>query len=176
MVWIFPFRDMIGGGDDYAAEEKRVETFYAGYLSKREGIIVGLAVAAIGTVFGSIHLLAWSYTFPSSTERILWRVSTLAVTCIPLVLAGLTIIITWIYYSERSDRLDKLDQRNWLESIELLFWWLLLLTWFIFFFLGSFLYVAFRLILLVLPFLSLRSLPPDAYQTVTWTTLIPHLH
>jgi hypothetical protein len=36
-------------------------------------------------------------------------------------------------------------------------------------------YVVARITLLVLAFTSLRSLPPEAYQTVRWTTFIPHI-
>lgn len=37
------------------------------------------------------------------------------------------------------------------------------------------LYFVARVILLVVAFSSLRSLPPAAYETVYWTTLIPHV-
>lgn len=36
-------------------------------------------------------------------------------------------------------------------------------------------YLIARAILLALAFASLRSLHPDAYQTVHWTTFIPHI-
>jgi hypothetical protein len=37
------------------------------------------------------------------------------------------------------------------------------------------LYVVARVVLLVQAFMTLRSLPPGAYQTVHWTTFIPHI-
>lgn len=37
------------------------------------------------------------------------------------------------------------------------------------------LYLIARAILLVIAFISLRSLPPAAYETVYWTTFIPHI-
>ena len=37
------------------------------------------------------------------------------------------------------------------------------------------LYVLSRVALLVIAFMSLRSLPPGAYETVHWTTFIPHV-
>jgi hypothetical protein len=36
-------------------------------------------------------------------------------------------------------------------------------------------YIVRRVMLLVLPFLTLRALPPEAYQSVHWTEFIPHL-
>ncbi|KAH9957225.1 hypothetical protein BC827DRAFT_1227028 [Russula dissimulans] len=38
-----------------------------------------------------------------------------------------------------------------------------------------FLYICGRLVLLVLAFLTLRSLPPATFHTVRWTSFIPHI-
>ena len=40
---------------------------------------------------------------------------------------------------------------------------------------GGILYIIARAVTLVLAFTSLRDLPPGAYQTVHWTTIIPHV-
>ena len=40
---------------------------------------------------------------------------------------------------------------------------------------GGILYILARVITLVLAFTSLRDLPPGAYETVHWTTFIPHV-
>ena len=37
------------------------------------------------------------------------------------------------------------------------------------------LYILARAVTLVLAFMSLRDLPPGAYETVYWTTFIPHI-
>ena len=39
-------------------------------------------------VFGGIHCVAWSFAFPSSTEQLLWRISSIAITGIPLAVVG----------------------------------------------------------------------------------------
>jgi hypothetical protein len=35
-------------------------------------------------VFGAIHLAAWNFSFPSKVERIMWRMSSTAITLLPL--------------------------------------------------------------------------------------------
>ena len=40
---------------------------------------------------------------------------------------------------------------------------------------ATILYILARAVTLVLAFKSLRELPPGAYETVHWTTLIPHI-
>ena len=42
-------------------------------------------------------------------------------------------------------------------------------------FIGGILYTISRAVTLVLAFISLRDLPPGAYETVHWTTFIPHV-
>jgi hypothetical protein len=153
-VWWFPFGEMMG----FAAadkEDKRVGTFYAWDVTGKD---VQTVVAAVGTVFGSIHLIGWSYAFPSHTEQLLWRVSSLAITCLPIVIWGAAVI----YQSLNRSRglLALVAKHTCRFSVTM----------------GSTLYITSRVVLLVLPFLSLRSLPPDAYRTVSWTMLIPHLH
>ncbi|KAH9957252.1 hypothetical protein BC827DRAFT_1227272 [Russula dissimulans] len=38
-----------------------------------------------------------------------------------------------------------------------------------------FLYILSRLVLLILTFITLRSLTPETYYTVHWTSFIPHI-
>ncbi|KAJ7055856.1 hypothetical protein C8F01DRAFT_447601 [Mycena amicta] len=47
----------------------------------------------VGTLFGALHLLAWSSPFPSAIERILWRVFSLLITVYPVFLALLHFLI-----------------------------------------------------------------------------------
>ena len=41
---------------------------------------------------------------------------------------------------------------------------------------GGILYILARAVTLILAFTSLRGLPPGAYETVHWTTFIPHVY
>ena len=130
-----------------------VPTMFSGSLERRDTIIVGLIATIVATVFGAIHCIAWSFQFGSATEQLLWRLSSLAITCLPWPL--------WVLTTTIGSR-RKLPV--WLS--------VLLRT---VGYTGTFLYVLARIVLLVLAFLSLKSLPPGAYRTVNWTTFIPHI-
>jgi hypothetical protein len=134
--------------DDDVIKEgaKNVPTFYAGpELSDDEGRVAVYATCAIAMVFGSVHCIGWSFAFPSYAEELLWRIASISVTSVPVPLAYVVLM--------SMDRPGRFG---------------LTLA-------GSILYLIGRLILLVLPFMSLRSLPAEAYQTVEWTTFIPHV-
>ena len=101
----------------------------------------------MGSIFGGIHCLAWSEHFPSLAETWLWRSSALTVTCLP-TLAAVVLILQYKFGFDSEDRL--------FPTV-------------------SIFYAIARVILLVQAFALLRSLPLSAYQTVEWTTFIPHI-
>jgi len=39
----------------------------------------------------------------------------------------------------------------------------------------AFLYIIARIILLILPFVALRALPPGAYVQLNWVSFLPHI-
>lgn len=137
--------------DDIAPGAVCVPMFYSGKLipnnMERHAT---LAASAIATLFGAIHCIAWFFEFESHTEKWLWRISSLTITSIPLVL----------FVGFRFDTHIKTGVQT---------------VGFPFALLAGILYILARMLLLVLPFVSLRSLPRGAYQTVRWTTLIPHI-
>jgi hypothetical protein len=147
-----PFLELVGDEKEPVMdhETKRVPKFYSGRVTQCEFILavsVGLTVAMI---FGSIHCAAWSFQFPSYTEQLLWRISSLIITCLP----ALVLVVAAIW-----DHSDLNSQKFWAAIMML----------------APFPYILARIILLVLPFTALRSLEPDVYRTVEWTTLIPHV-
>ncbi|KAF5378958.1 hypothetical protein D9757_008750 [Collybiopsis confluens] len=107
----------------------------------------------IGTLFGSVHCAAWEFTFPSKLEQTLWRIMSLCITVIPMIIA-IVIITTTTLFSLRSNR----------QFI------LLGINRFMFP-----LYILSRLIVLVMAFVLLRDLPDAAFEVVQWTTFIPHI-
>ena len=147
-----PFLELVGDEKEPAMEHeaKRIPKFYSGKVTQCEFILavsVGLTVA---TIFGSIHCAAWSFQFPSHTEQLLWRISSLIITCLP----ALVLVVTAIW-----DHSDLNSQKFWAAIMML----------------APFPYILARIILLILPFMALRSLEPDVYRTVEWTTFLPHV-
>ena len=142
---IQPVFEMMGGGD-------RDETFFV--VGRRDDIDAssGSGMTLVTMVFGGIHCVAWSFAFPSQTEQLLWRISSTAITGIPLALIGISFIGI------------QLDRGNPVLTILFITFFLLLL-----------LYPVSRIVLLVLSLTTLRSLPPSTYQTVQWTTFLPHV-
>jgi hypothetical protein len=112
------------------------------------------ALLIVWIILGALHLIAWDFQFPSQVEKIIWRVASLTLIATPcfLFLAEVFEITdsTRVYYLD----FDDMDiTRSILLSVG----------------------VVARLVLMVLMFASLRDLPASAYETVPWTTYVPHL-
>ena len=108
-----------------------------------------LTSAAVGIIFGSIHCTAWQFQFPSYIEQLLWRISAISVTGGPLLIA--------LFVALGAGRAD-----IW-ETLGAIAFLLVLI-----------LYIVARLALLVLSFMTLRSLPPGAFRAADWVRFIPH--
>ncbi|KAG1836054.1 hypothetical protein DFJ58DRAFT_670048 [Suillus subalutaceus] len=115
-------------------------------------------------VFGAIHCLGWNFLFQRHTEQILWRVASIGMVCSP-PLVPLCIFQAMLGTVRTEDRLLPLENGRWISDPALFFG--VLFTEF---------YVFARVTIIVLMFLSLRSLPPGTYDTVAWTQFIPHVN
>jgi hypothetical protein len=135
--------------------EKRVNTFYPAKWATSSQNSSIILVAMITVVFGAVHCIGWSFDFPSSIERTLWRVASLSMTCVPILIAPFCVLGAAI------DILLKYRFNNFCGYMA----FILLLS----------LYILSRLALLILPFLCLRSLPPAAFHVVHWASFIPHI-
>jgi hypothetical protein len=146
----------IGIGDDFEPESKRVPTFYAGKLGDDEVRYTYIAGGLVAMIFGAVHCIAWSFQYPSYTEQMLWRLSSIAIVCLPVFyLVMWTVpLVSW----------DIANSPEWLRYL------LAIIAIIV-----AFLYGLARAMLLVLALMSFRSLPAGAYQTVSWTTYIPHV-
>ncbi|KAF5356516.1 hypothetical protein D9757_013527 [Collybiopsis confluens] len=109
----------------------------------------------IGTLFGSVHCAAWEFTFPSKLEQTLWRIMSLCITVIPMIIAIAIVIRT-----ATTLLLWKSNRQFILFGIKRLMFPL---------------YILARLIVLVMAFVLLRDLPDAAFEVVQWTTFIPHI-
>ncbi|KAI9452200.1 hypothetical protein F5148DRAFT_1370439 [Russula earlei] len=136
--------------DNSHRDLKRVHTFYPNSWSSGGGSVAVVFVAVgIASMFGGIHCIGWSFTFSSITERALWRVASVSITVAPIMILLLFTIDVDNHWSDRPVSLMGIT-----------------LT-------ASYMFG--RLVLLVVPFLSLRSIPPAAYYVVHWTSFIPHV-
>ncbi|KIJ07828.1 hypothetical protein PAXINDRAFT_102789 [Paxillus involutus ATCC 200175] len=117
-----------------------------------------LALSLSWVIFGALHLVAWDFQFPNQLEKMMWRFASLTL-IITGVLSPLTLISSRLLSPRVLPRsVARFDP----------------LASYILFLLGYFAWCA-RLGLLILTFTSLRDLPASAYETVSWTTYIPHL-
>ncbi|KAI9449654.1 hypothetical protein F5148DRAFT_633627 [Russula earlei] len=153
LVWPFmkPFTILSGEDEEYQ-DLKRVNTFYPNaWYAGREFFAVPIVIV-VASIFGGIHCIGWSFTFPSTTERTLWRVASVSITVVPILLT----LFMFMCMGSGAD--------HWYDFPVAIIVIILLVA-----------YLVGRLMLLVLPFLSLRSLPPAAYYVLHWTSVIPHV-
>ena len=130
------------------SREDRVPRFWANTTSEDDVVFADAIMLGVGVCFGAIHCIAWVFTFPNRTELLMWRISSVAITAVPI----------YIFLGSIS--------ADWMGGIYLAM--VSILPSFI-------LYILARAVTLVLAFTSLRDLPPGAYETVHWTTFIPHV-
>jgi hypothetical protein len=125
-------------------------------FDEKTQLSVWVRTILVTMVFGGIHCIGWSFDFPSHTEQLLWRISSIAITGIPLGI----VVIAFIGVI--------LDLARFGDLFRILFVLLCLLY-------IPPLYILCRVLLLVMSLTTLRSLPSTAFQTVRWTTFLPHV-
>jgi len=174
-VVLDPLSFMMGrdGGEIPDNDITRVPTFYS---PVEEAEALGFAPSfwtMIGVVglFGAIHFIPWSFTFPNASERWLWRASAILITGGPLFPMFLGIIAEWALASILSSFWESI-----VDSIEdsILYPILKSLLGFMIF-IPIAAYIGSRMILLILPFMLLRNLPPAALQELKWSEFFPHI-
>ncbi|KAF9457847.1 hypothetical protein BDZ94DRAFT_1272093, partial [Collybia nuda] len=132
----------------------KVPTLWAGRLSPWDRGMTAALTVFLAMGFGAIHFAAWNVFFPTVTEQMLWRASSIAVIVVPFIFLADAILIL---------------------SLGGVPPWYNIITFNAVIPLGMFTYIVARIILMVLPFMSLRSLPDTAFKDVEWTKFIPHI-
>ena len=148
MVYFF-----IGALDDEVdlSHVDRVPLFWAN-SSENNALIANVIMLGVGVCFGAIHCIAWSFSIPTHAELLIWRVSSVAITAVPAHIFLMGLLSLWM----KNKKFDT-------ALVGILF-------------LSGFLpYCYGRNFTLALAFTSLRDLPPGAFDTVHWTTFIPHI-
>ena len=134
--------------------EDRVPRFWSDDQSGYS-MIADVVVLGVGICFGAIHCIAWLFSLPTYTELLMWRISSAAITSLPIYIPLVLLL---------GALLIEMDFKKsgyiigYLGTIS-----------------GGILYILARAVTLILAFASLRDLPPGAYETVHWTTFIPHV-
>ncbi|KAJ7681023.1 hypothetical protein DFH06DRAFT_1405873 [Mycena polygramma] len=144
------FRGPVQG--TYTHYDPRISTCVPEFWSSHEEPAhSSFAAMAVGVVFGAIHCAAWSAAFPTTLERILWRVCAVVMAAYPAALLiphGLAALLK----RRAHDHVPL--------TVQLV---------------GVGLYSGCRVILLVLVFTTLRRVDQGWLLDVDWTAYIPHL-
>jgi len=151
--------NFIVGGQDKGVNlryEDKVPMFWAD--NRDDVIIANIIVLGVGICFGAIHCIAWHFSFPTHSGLLIWRISCVIITVVPFYIPLAIGLGFWL------DHMDFEIPTNIIRGIVLTS-----------FFLAGILYILARVFTLALAFTSLRDLPSGAFDTVHWTTFIPHL-
>ena len=112
--------------------------------------LYGLFALSLMT-FGSVHLASWNSTLPSTIELWMWRGSSL----ICVIYSGLIIFYPLWDNQQNSGALN--------NALDNLLWY------------GLLVYIIARIYMIVEVFISLRALPASAFQSVQWSSFLPHI-
>ncbi|KAJ7206557.1 hypothetical protein GGX14DRAFT_568112 [Mycena pura] len=110
--------------------------------------IPAMTELCVGSIFGAMHCMSWNASFPSVYEMWMWRSSAVVVTATPQLLLLLMII------ARLTGHANAAVTAAWLATP---------------------FYVIARLFLIVIPFVTLRALPPGALVDVDWSVYFPHI-
>ena len=138
-------------------------------------------LCAATTLYGGLHVGAWNSTFPSASEGLLWKMSSVLITGSGLAASAIAVFRHWKSQDKWKQALRSYAHRylsisSKVERVMIIGF-------------GEFTFWAYsmaivaivptlviaRLYLVVEAFISLRGLPIEAYQTPAWTQWIPHL-
>jgi preprotein translocase subunit Sss1 len=139
------------------------------------GWLIAILHTVIPAAYGAVHLIAWSWAFPSPTESLMWKIACFVIIGTALLVPALVIVAGWIYVIVSIEYQS--DSQRWI-----VFWsgvmkvcgvGLCLVL-----FMGYLIsLVAARAFLLVEAFVSLRRVEVGVYETPEWNylDLIPHI-
>lgn len=112
-----------------------------------------ISASAFPTFFGTIHVASWNFTLPSVYELWMWRASSLyCLACFPLCISSSDLFDFFFAKDIRKQALLDVS----LQTILIL-------------------YPVVRLYMIIEVFISLRALPPSAYDSVQWSSFVPHI-
>ena len=90
--------EFIIGGQDQRVNmscEDRVPRFWANSTTDNAWI-ADIIVFGVDICFGVIHCIAWGFTFPTHMELLIWRVSSVAITAVPVYISLMFGLAAWL--------------------------------------------------------------------------------
>lgn len=115
----------------------------------------------ISCAFGAWQFAAWSYSFPTHIERLLFLIASCVALVTPLILVAfqmLLLVTTGFYFGSQALGDSMLRHRPSAASV------------------GGGIYALCRAYIVVEAFIALRSTPAGVYSDVQWSSLVPHVH
>ncbi|KAK4205110.1 hypothetical protein QBC40DRAFT_65911 [Triangularia verruculosa] len=164
--WIYARRGDMVDFDFEESTSRHGFVYVVNYIAERRFFTIVMLFLPL--VFGSVHLSAWNFDFPSTIESTLWKVSCLVIVsavpgilltlCLVVLLHKMTEYCKWYSYGFVHRVADALVSMR------------TSLLWF-----AVALLILVRVFLVVESFISLRSVPLGVYYTPAWIQMIPHI-
>ncbi|KAL8665774.1 MAG: hypothetical protein Q9168_007625 [Polycauliona sp. 1 TL-2023] len=122
---------------------------------KKRSLVLGFSAAAI--IYGGLHALAWFAHFRSSTEQLLWRISSVAVMSgIPISAAVYNLYVIDVKLPDNRRLVSGPLIASLIASVALI-------------------YIIARVYLVIECFIQLSHLPAGVFQQPEWSTYFPHI-
>ncbi|KAK2806716.1 hypothetical protein FQN50_005710 [Emmonsiellopsis sp. PD_5] len=155
----------------------------AGLLPKSSYFTWG-AISFAVALYGGLHIAGWNGHFPSTIEKMMWRVSSVLIAASG-ILATIYIAIDRLPSRGKESYLDHWaetfgsDEVTGAKKLISVSQFLLVITTGVVLILpligGAIIYIPARLFLVIESFIALRDQPIEVYQTPDWTGWVPHL-
>jgi hypothetical protein len=125
--------------------------------------MIGSVTGAV--IFDTPHLFAWNFAFPTTAERLIWRIAAVLVVILPVM--GLVVDLVFSFFYKRKARRAKKNipghfQNRFLIIVSKIIW------------IFALPYLLARVYMIVEVFRSLCYLPPHVFGT-TWSSSVPHI-
>ena len=59
-------------------------------------MIADVIMLGVGVCFGAIHCIAWHFSFPTHAELLIWRISSVAITAVPIYMPLIFSSVGWL--------------------------------------------------------------------------------
>ncbi|KAF4593162.1 hypothetical protein EYR38_008874 [Pleurotus pulmonarius] len=180
-------QEIAGGGWILALDETIFGPHYTEVdLTEWSAGIILVLLFASGTLLGCIHCIAWNFQFPTTTERLLWIISSLITAAAPLavpllslcflglaivfavVAKGISLCLVGLGVMRKSrafwDWLDDFRDNYVTAPLAMALFWV-----------SIYAYALARITLIIQSFVLLRHLSPSAMQSISWVDFFPHV-